>query len=326
MEELEELDSMIMKRQIKAEESKKIEIQRQRNSAKFQKVMMEEKPFRQRLQTLETTTELLEASKSGDIEALERILTAKVNINFADDNGFTALHWAVQSGEVSCVTRLLKETKIEVNRQDQLGWTPLHYASYNAYKEIVTLLILNEKTRADIKTGKGKTALQLAKNKDVEVLIKKFKKKPTPIRRPKKDTFRDNIEQKTEDNRNSLLRADERDRTKTNSLPERILPFAPVPIKRGNTWTPVTMKKIGKELKKQESYIGLKNQQHPSLILDVSVEGESSKTSKEGERPQIKHTSTLISDEATAIPTRRKGRTILFGDESTQPKHRSFDL
>lgn len=48
---------------------------------------------RLRLDTMSASMELIDAAKLGDLEALERLLRGKVNVNAVDDSGFTALHW-----------------------------------------------------------------------------------------------------------------------------------------------------------------------------------------------------------------------------------------
>jgi predicted nucleic acid-binding Zn-ribbon protein len=72
---------------------------------KFEETMLEDikeslKPehlelARRRLSTFSTSEELLDAAKLGSTSILSQILQSKVNVNFTDDCGFTALHWYI---------------------------------------------------------------------------------------------------------------------------------------------------------------------------------------------------------------------------------------
>jgi len=263
-----------------------------------------EKPFRDRLASLEATSQLLESSKLGDIDSIERILfRSTVNINYSDENGFTALHWAVRSGGSVCVARLLKDKKINVNKQDFMGWTSLHYASHQGVKEIVTLLIRHENINVNIKTSKGQTAVKLAKTKDIETIIKKLsRKEPTAKSIVKKGTFRNIIDQKSEQTRNSI---------DNYAAKEKVKHLLGDNENKRATWTSSTSEM--KEPTQRKQLIGLKN--HASFMLDMTVEGEDVTFRSFDQKPQMKYISSLLREDTTAVPTRRKGRTFLFGTE-----------
>lgn len=73
-----------------------------------------------------------------------------------------------------------------------------------------------------------------------------------------------------------------------------------------------------KEMKRQKQLIGLKSQQHPSLILDVNLDEEEFVMPKAESKPQIKHTSALINEETTTVHTPRRGRTFLFDTQENK--------
>lgn len=56
--------------------------------------------------------------------------------------GATDLHWACQRGDYDAVQELLSdENAIEINVADNAGWTPLHEASFNGQAAIVEILL-----------------------------------------------------------------------------------------------------------------------------------------------------------------------------------------
>jgi ankyrin repeat protein len=59
-------------------------------------------------------------------------------INMMDDKGMTALHRAVEGGNVQCVSKLLEYKQVDVNARDALGNTCLHLG-----KESVVHFITN---------------------------------------------------------------------------------------------------------------------------------------------------------------------------------------
>lgn len=66
------------------------------------------------------------ATQEGDLTAMEALLTRKYPVNRFDDLGKTPLHYAVQSGRLDVVERLIK-AGANVNAHDErlLGDTPL---------------------------------------------------------------------------------------------------------------------------------------------------------------------------------------------------------
>lgn len=69
--------------------------------------------------------QLHRAAQEGDLAAMEALLTRKYPVNRFDDLGKTPLHYAVQSGRLDVVERLIK-AGANVNAHDErlLGDTP----------------------------------------------------------------------------------------------------------------------------------------------------------------------------------------------------------
>lgn len=85
------------------------------------------------------------ATKSNFIEVVRTLVKARVDINFQDEQGETALHVAARFGHVECAQILLEGSgaqKINTElRETTYGWTPLFIASVDGHLPIVELLI-----------------------------------------------------------------------------------------------------------------------------------------------------------------------------------------
>lgn len=85
------------------------------------------------------------ATKNNFVEVVRTLVRARVDINFQDEQGETALHVAARFGHVECAQILLEgsaaqqiDTEI---REKTYGWTPLFVASVDGHLPIVELLI-----------------------------------------------------------------------------------------------------------------------------------------------------------------------------------------
>lgn len=90
-------------------------------------------------------------------QIMEALLEHGADVNGADDEGRTALHYAVWRLEKETVSRLL-ESGADVNAVDNIGQTALHWAASYGHSEIVMTLLSNG---ADVnaRDNRGKTAL-----------------------------------------------------------------------------------------------------------------------------------------------------------------------
>lgn len=83
---------------------------------------------------------LVEAAKNGDRAALRTLIQKKADVNIADADGTTALHWAAYHDDLESVD-LLITAGANVNAANDLGATPLWNASTNATAAITKRLL-----------------------------------------------------------------------------------------------------------------------------------------------------------------------------------------
>ncbi|XP_072224187.1 caskin-2-like isoform X2 [Leuresthes tenuis] len=97
--------------------------------------------------------ELLQAVKSGDLPATQKLLsklktsrnkllgsTKRLNVNYQDSDGFSALHHAALTGTTELLAALL-EAQATVDVKDSNGMRPLHYAAWQGKSESVLMLL-----------------------------------------------------------------------------------------------------------------------------------------------------------------------------------------
>ncbi|KAK8807291.1 hypothetical protein WA158_004050 [Blastocystis sp. Blastoise] len=101
---------------------------------------------------------LIEASRNGQLNAVEVLLSFHCDVNQTDLSGKTALHYAAGGGYLPIV-KLLVENNCLVNQQDIDGKTALHWASYNDEDEIEKYLI-GHKANGNILDNNGLPALK----------------------------------------------------------------------------------------------------------------------------------------------------------------------
>lgn len=117
--------------------------------------------------------ELIQAVKSGDVGTVQKLLakvrtsknkllgsTKRLNINYQDGDGFSALHHAALSGN-SELLLLLLETQAAVDIKDGNGMRPLHYAAWQGQPEPVQLL-LRAAASVNAASNDGQIPLHLA--------------------------------------------------------------------------------------------------------------------------------------------------------------------
>ncbi|XP_064423627.1 caskin-2 isoform X2 [Latimeria chalumnae] len=97
--------------------------------------------------------ELIQAIKNGDVAVAQKLVakikasknkllgsTKRLNVNYQDSDGFSALHHAALSGSSELISLLL-EAQATVDIKDSNGMRPLHYAAWQGKAEIVRLLL-----------------------------------------------------------------------------------------------------------------------------------------------------------------------------------------
>ena len=82
-----------------------------------------------------------DAAMNGDIEAVRALLQDGADVNAAQGDGMTALHWAAEAGDVEMVGILLY-AGAHVRGLTRLGdYTPLHLASKAGADQVVVRLL-----------------------------------------------------------------------------------------------------------------------------------------------------------------------------------------
>jgi ankyrin repeat protein len=103
---------------------------------------------------------LIEAIKSGNSATVQALLQQRIDVNAAEPDGTTALHWAARREDAQTVELLLR-SGAKVKSQNRYGITPLYLASLNGNAGIIEALL---KAGADPNTAlpDGETALMTA--------------------------------------------------------------------------------------------------------------------------------------------------------------------
>jgi hypothetical protein len=141
----------------------------------------------------ERTLAFLAATRTGDLESVERMLKDNPDLlGSQDEHDNRPLHLAVEGGHKAVVEFLLLRRKSDVNVKARNGTKPLHLAAGGGHKDMTELLLLKN---ADVNamTNKGYTPLHLAAEGGhkavVEVLLLKkahvnavTNKRLTPLR------------------------------------------------------------------------------------------------------------------------------------------------
>ncbi|HVR09602.1 MAG TPA: ankyrin repeat domain-containing protein [Thermoanaerobaculia bacterium] len=93
----------------------------------------------------ENVNDVIDAAKSGDVEALTRLLAAGGAVNQRDDQGWTPLNWAAGRGDVPML-RLLLDRGADITLTGRDNRTPLMIAKAAGRKEVAAALTAAEQT------------------------------------------------------------------------------------------------------------------------------------------------------------------------------------
>ena len=103
-----------------------------------------------------------DAAMRGDLEAVRTLVRSGADVNAAQGDGMTALHWAADRGDVE-LTALLLFAGGNVNAGTRIGrYTPLHIAAREARAGVVTALLAAGADPVARTTNSGATPLHLA--------------------------------------------------------------------------------------------------------------------------------------------------------------------
>jgi len=103
---------------------------------------------------------LVNAAKSGDKTAITSLLQQKADVNAAEPDGTTALHWAVRADDLELADRLIK-AGATVKTANRYGVTPLYLASVNGSAPMIEKLLQAGANPNEVST-EGETALMTA--------------------------------------------------------------------------------------------------------------------------------------------------------------------
>lgn len=107
---------------------------------------------------------IADAAEAGRNEIVWELVRGKADVNVAQSDGTTALHWAAHHGDVELVGRLLKAgAKPDV--LNDYGSTPLREAAASADAAIIEQL-LRAGAKPDLGNAEGETPLMLAARSD----------------------------------------------------------------------------------------------------------------------------------------------------------------
>ena len=106
------------------------------------------------------TVDLLDACKERSTSLVEEMLRLVDDVNAADREGYTPLHYACSRNDQSCteIVKVLLAKGAEIERQSCIGTTALHHAlSDNASPELFSLLLEHGAKVTTVSFG-GRTA------------------------------------------------------------------------------------------------------------------------------------------------------------------------
>ncbi|XP_056432357.1 caskin-2-like isoform X3 [Gadus chalcogrammus] len=144
--------------------------------------------------------DLLQAVKSGDLTSTQKLLaklkanrnkllgsTKRLNVNYQDTDGFSALHHAALTGTSELLSALL-DAQATVDIKDSNGMRPLHYAAWQGKAEAVLLLL---RCGASVNTSSqdGQIPLHLAAqygHYDVSEMLLQHQSNPCLVNKSKK--------------------------------------------------------------------------------------------------------------------------------------------
>jgi hypothetical protein len=101
-------------------------------------------------------TALHRASHNGHVEVVKVLLThPHININCKDKYGSTPLSYGCMNDRDSVVRVLLKDPRVDITMVDDDGCTPLWHAACEGHNNIIEWLIASGRDLGDIKNTKG---------------------------------------------------------------------------------------------------------------------------------------------------------------------------
>src|SRR5215216_938047 len=109
--------------------------------------------------TAKRDTRLIDALKAGDTAAALTLLQKRLDVNLAEPDGTTALHWAVRLDDLNLVNRLIR-AGANVKASNRYGVTPIQLACLNGSASAVGRLLEGGES-ANATGPYGETALMV---------------------------------------------------------------------------------------------------------------------------------------------------------------------
>ena len=117
---------------------------------------------------------LLYSAYRGNYEIFMKLMDNGANINSNNINGLNVLHLSVQGNRLNIITTLMEKYIFDINKQDNQGNSALHWAVYfNNQQSIDYLLYYN--ININITDNNNCTAMDIAIKRENEDLIEKIK-------------------------------------------------------------------------------------------------------------------------------------------------------
>ena len=117
---------------------------------------------------------LLYSAYRGNYETFMKLMDNGANINSNNINGLNVLHLSVQGNRLNIITTLMEKYVFDINKQDNQGNSALHWAVYfNNQQSIDYLLYYN--ININITDNNNCTAMDIAIKRENEDLIEKIK-------------------------------------------------------------------------------------------------------------------------------------------------------
>ena len=116
---------------------------------------------------------LLYSAFRGNLEIFNKLMEIGADISLTNSSGLNVLHLASQGNFPNIIVFLIEKYFVDINSRDNQGNTALHWAVYKNSKQAVDYLIYYN-IDINLKDNDGETALGIAMNKGNSYLIKRL--------------------------------------------------------------------------------------------------------------------------------------------------------
>ena len=131
------------------------------------------------------------ACDEGNLKIVEILIKAHINVNIKNNDKKTPLHISVYHGYFD-ISKLLIENGADINVRDNEQNLPIHICSASGYSELLDYLLQKNPSLVNSKNLFGNTPLEMAKNKDIKIIIEKYLKNNNINNFNKNDHFSSN--------------------------------------------------------------------------------------------------------------------------------------